>query len=334
MNDRQTNRETMFESVLEILNEGTRFVVTGHEMVDGDSTGCELALFYGLKSLGKTVDIVNNETIMDRYQFLDPDEHCGVFDAKTFEEQLDRADAMIVVDNNSWARLKNLEPGARAFDKPVICIDHHRVFEPFSNWHLYDTGAAATGEMVFDLLKALGAEIDSRAAEALFVSLTADTGWFRYSNTSRRSFDIARELVDCGADPDRVNRETNYQETLELRRLMGRVWNEVQTTANGKLAWAVLSHEMVQSEGVRMKDTDGFIDELRALKGLGIVALIKELANGEIKVSLRSSPPYSAHAVATQLGGGGHRHASGATMAGPLAEAVERVSKTMIELSD
>ncbi|MEE9392439.1 MAG: DHH family phosphoesterase [Planctomycetota bacterium] len=333
-NDRQSNRSTMFEEVLTVLNAGQRFVVTGHEMVDGDSTGCELALHYGLKSLGKTVEIVNNETIMDRYQFLDPEGHCGVFDAAAFSRQLEAADAMIVVDNNSWSRLRDLEPAARAFEKPVICIDHHRVSEPFSAWHLYDTAAAATGELVFDLLKALGATIDAAAAEALFVALTADTGWFRYSNTTRRSFDIARELVDCGADPDRVNRETNYQETLELRRLMGRLWNGVQTACNGKVAWGVLSQEMVRAEGVRMKDTDGFIDELRTLKGVGIVALIKELANGEIKLSLRSSPPYSAHAVATQLGGGGHRHASGATLKGPLAEAVERVAGLMMAASN
>lgn len=323
------NRYEMMPRILAAISDAKTFVVTGHEMVDGDSTGCEVALMRGLGTIGKTVHVVNNEPLMSRFAFLDPDQRFEVFAPDRFDEILAEADAVIVVDNNSWRRLAALREPVQASGLPVICLDHHRFESSFSELHLYDVAAAATGEIVYDVLLALGAEIDAVCAQALHTSICTDTGWFRYSNTTARTFEVAADLMRRGAVPDRINTEVNYRETPALRRVLSRVWSDTRLEFDGAFAWSWIAQNTVHKYGVRMAETDDFIDRVRNMLGVKVTALMKEKANGTVRISLRSRDECHCLDAARILGGGGHLHASGATLECSLDKAKKVVPEAV-----
>lgn len=324
------NRATMFGRVEDRLRAGSTFVVTGHEMVDGDATGCEIALHHALTRLGKRVHVFNNEPLMERFSFLDPEGVCRIVEPKPLQSCLAAADAVIVVDNNSWQRLRALEEPIRRSGKPVICIDHHRVIEPFSELHLHDVRAAAAAEIVYDLLIALDADLSGRPAEAIYTAITSDTGWFRHSNTTARSFEICADLVARGVDPHRVSRCVNDRETMASRRLMGRIWETADLIEDEEVLVATLPLALAREHGAAPSEADVFIDELRTLRSVKMLVFVREMPDGKVKLSLRSSEPFVAHEIATAFGGGGHRHAAGATLAGPLSRARERVLEAVV----
>lgn len=308
------NREKMLPRVLEAMRAASTFLVTGHELVDGDSTGCEVALQRGLETIGKTVHVVNNEPLMARFAFLDPEGRCEVATPARLAEILGEVDAVVVVDNNSWRRLAALREPVASSGVPVICLDHHRFEEPFCDLHLYDVASAATGEIIYDVLLALGAEIDAGCAQALHTSICTDTGWFRYSNTTARTFDVAADLLRRGAVPDRINTEVNYRETPALRRVLSRVWDDTRLEFDGAFAWSWIAQSTVRRHGVGMAETDDFIDRVRNLLGVKVTALMKEMADGSVRVSLRSRDECHCLDAARRLGGGGHLHASGVSL--------------------
>ena len=325
------NRAEMLPRVREVLNDARSFLVTGHENVDGDSSGCEVALQRGLESLGKTVRVVNNEELMPRYAFLDPEGRCEVFEKKRFDAILEDTDVVIVVDNNSWPRLAALREPVTASGLPVVCLDHHRFLEPFSDLHLYDVNAAATGEIVYDLLLDAGAEIDPMCAQALHTTLCSDTGWFRYSNTTARTFEIAADLLRRGAVPDRINTEVNYRETPAMRRVLARVWEDTRLEFDGAFAWTWVSQATVRRHGIPMGETEGFIDRVRNMLGVKITAFMREQKSGGVRVSLRSRDECHCLDAARTLGGGGHLHAAGATLDCSLEQAKKIVPAAVRE---
>jgi bifunctional oligoribonuclease and PAP phosphatase NrnA len=319
------NRSVMLPRVLEALHAHQSFLLTSHEYVDGDGTGSEVALAAGLEAIGKRVRVVNNEPLSPRYAFLDPNGRCATYDSETFPSILAASEVVVVLDNNAWSRLKHLEAPLRAVDRPVICIDHHRWTQPFSDLHLVNVDAASTGEIVFDILRELGVAMTQEIATAIYTTLCTDTGWFKFSNTTRRTFEICAELMPYGIDPEQINAEVNYKDSVDLKRLLARVLDGMQVECGGRFAWAAVSRAMRAGVSVDLQETDSFIDHLRNIDGVLMTAVIKELRSGGVKVSLRSRGAASALAVARALGGGGHHHAAGTTLKTSLERAIDLV---------
>lgn len=314
-----TSPAEMIPRIVDLIGSGRTFVLAAHENADGDALGAEIALRHALVALGREAHIVNMEPPMRRYRFLGAD-LVEVFDAATAPALLERADAVFVVDNNSWPRLGRLGPLLRGAAAPVVCIDHHIAETPFSPFHLIDTSAAATTEIVLALVDALGVPLTREIATAIYTGLCTDTGWFRYSNTTPRTFRMAARLLEAGVDPELVNAEVHYQDTRPRQRLLARMLERVELES-AVFAHSFVSLEMMRDLEVTWADTDDFIEFIRGLAGVKIALLLKEHERGVIKASLRSRDAFSANAVARKFGGGGHRHASGLTFRGTLEEA-------------
>lgn len=322
----RSNKGTMLPRILDTIRAHSSFLVTSHEFADGDGVGSEIALYYGLTALGKRVRVINNEPLNERYRFLDPEGVAQCFEQATFPAQFSGAKAVIVVDNNSWPRLKHLEAHIKASGLPVICLDHHVVVKPFSDLHLYDLDATSSGEVVYEVLKALGAPIGRTAAQAIFTTLCTDSGWFRHSNTTRRTFENCAELMGHGLDPEAIYAEINHRESPELKRLLAKVLEEIRVEHGGVYAYTVVRREHRREPFIDLVETDGFIDHVRTIKGVLLCAVFKEMRSGGVKISLRSREPFASHNVALALGGGGHKHASGVTLKAELEPTIALVS--------
>jgi bifunctional oligoribonuclease and PAP phosphatase NrnA len=189
---------------------------------------------------------------------------------------------------------------------------------------LVDATAEATGRLVFEAVAALGVPLPAAAANDLFVALAMDTGWFRHSNATAASFDLAARLIRSGARPELLYEQLFEQSTLPRLKLTGLVLERLQTLAGGRVAYSEIRLADYQKTGATPQDTEELVNYARSLSGVEVGLLFMEQPRGGIKVSLRSRSVDVAR-LAERFGGGGHRLASGATLKMTLEEARQEV---------
>jgi len=188
--------------------------------------------------------------------------------------------------------------------------------------------------MVYELIREAGGEITRAIADAVYSTIITDTGVFRFSNTDARTFRIAAELCDRGVDPYSSYRRVFANKTWGTGRLVGPVLSTVQSAADGRLAWIEATLKSFADAGATYDDSDGFIDLVRAIKGVELVLFFKEIPGGKVKVSLRSNGRVDAYAVALGFGGGGHRMAAGMKVDGPMEDAVDTVVSACLQVGE
>ena len=315
-----------FEQIGQALREGVRFAVLGHVRPDGDALGSQLALGLSLKQLGKDVRIWNEEGMLEKYSFLP---NANLLTKPPAEPE--DVDVAIALDTAIQNRLGNSLPAVRSA-KVWINIDHHPSNPGYGDLVYIDPKSPATGQILFDLIKSEKLPIDAAIAENLYVAISTDTGSFQYPNTTARTLEIAAELVRAGVDVGRVSQLTyeNYpRRRVELLRdLLG----TMRFDANDRVASFSLSLETAKKLGVLPEDNEGLIDHLRAIRGVIVAVFFEELADGKVRVSMRSkNEKVNVCAICEKFGGGGHVLAAGARVRGSLAE-VER--KILEEVRD
>jgi len=309
----------------EVLDRHGTFLLTGHVNIDGDSLGSMLAMLTFLRRRGKDARAVCFEPIHERYAFLGGDELVEIFDADRHAEVARSVDVFMMFDFSATSRMPGLWPLVEQGSAYRVCIDHHPTESLPGHLNIHFPTVPATGKIVLDLIDHLGGEVDREMAQALLVAISTDTGWFRYSNTNAAVLGDAARLVGTGLDANAVYREIYQRNDTCLIRLMGRVAAEVNDEAGGRLLWATIPIGLVHELGVPAFETDELLDLLRTGRDAEVVALFRELDSGEVRVNLRSRGKVDVSEIARFAGGGGHRHAAGSTMEGPLAEAAESV---------
>ncbi len=307
------------------IERARKILLSTHQGPDGDGLGSEIALASHLKALGKNPTILNPDETPDRYRFLDPRQEIRVFDPQTGPALIQGADLLFMLDNSSLNRLGTMEPHVQTGDLVRICVDHHSTTDGFWTINLIDATACATGELIFDLVTALGGYPDLPAAIALYTALVTDTGHFRFSKTSPRSHRIAAELLRLGVDPAQVYQEVYERNSESFVRLMGVALAGAHLEDGGGLAWIALTRKQILDCQAEQADTSEIVHHLFTIQGVRIALLFKELPDGRVKVSLRSKGAIDIHQVAARFRGGGHQNASGAVLEGPLETAVQRV---------
>ena len=315
-----------FEQIGRALREGVRFAILGHVRPDGDALGSQLALGVSLKQLGKDVRIWNEEGMLEKYSFLP---NANLLTKPPAEPE--DVDVAIALDTAIQNRLGNSLPAVRSA-KVWINIDHHPSNPGYGDLVYIDPKSPATGQILFELIKSEKLPIDAAIAENLYVAISTDTGSFQYPNTTARTFEIAAELVRAGVGVGRVSQLTyeNYpRRRVELLRdLLG----TMRFDANDRVASFSLSLATAKKLGVLPEDNEGLIDHLRAIRGVIVAVFFEELADGKVRVSMRSkSEKVNVCAICEKFGGGGHVLAAGARVRGSLAE-VER--KILEEVRD
>lgn len=303
-----------------------RFLVTSHVRPDGDALGSEVGMAGLLRSQGKDVRVVNTSQTPPRYDYLDPDgtlfEHFG-----TRVQPADLADrqALVVLDLSSWGQLGDLAEFVRGFAGSRLVIDHHVSQDDLGATVLKDTRAEATGTLVLRAARALDIPLTEQMATGLLTAIAMDTGWFRHPTTRPQTFLDAAELVEAGADANRIHRLLFERNTLGRLKMMGETLANLETDLDGRIAYAAVTRDDFERTGAIPPDTEDLVDFTVSLRGVEVGLLFIEQKRGGIKLSVRSRIDFDCSALAAQFGGGGHRAAAGATLPDPLPETVARV---------
>jgi phosphoesterase RecJ-like protein len=225
----------------------------------------------------------------------------------------------VVLDTGEVPRIGAVHSLIQPLKKVVI--DHHPAGpEPIPGISFRDPGACATGELVFDLLQKAGGPWPSEVVRGLYVALLADTGAFRFSNTSPGTLEIAAFLLKKGADPPELHRQLFGNVPLRKLRLLRSSLAELHVDPSGDLAWMTVPTEAFQELGARAEDIEGLVDFPRDIKGVEVGLLFRETVRGATKISFRSNGFIDVNALASRFGGGGHVRASGALVERPLEE--------------
>jgi len=299
-----------------------RIFLAAHEDPDADAVGSLLALRSMLLSLGKRVHAATPDPPPGRFAFLEG--HAAIVTTPPAWE----ADLAIALDCDGIQRLAGLaEPFLAA---PItVNIDHHRGIEPFGDIHWIAPGAAATASLVVGLADELGVRITPSRASALYAGLIADTGGFRFTNTSPAALRLGARLIEAGADPAELARRVFTIRPLPAALLEGRALSSLDMVADGVLVASLSRNDFAQT-GALPEATDGLIDRFRDVLGVRVAVLLKEAEAGVWEVSLRGNG-LDVATVATDFGGGGHTFAAGCTVEGDLDGVKQRVVRALTD---
>lgn len=320
-----TERKPGYARAIGMLEAAGRIVLTTHVQPDGDGIGSEAALALHLRSLGKTATILNPHPTPRRFAFLEPDPPIVPYEAAAADRLLGEAELLVVLDISVPDRLGALMEHVRRLEPPTLIIDHHTGPATIRGFDLRDTEAAATGVLIYELLKRWEAELTPDIATALYAAIAYDTGGFRYSNTREQAHRIAADLIRCGARALKVNHHLFESVSLPRMRLLARVLDLFRLSPKGRVASVVLPLSEMELAEATPEDVDGIVETLRAIEGVEVAILVKEVGREATKVSFRSSGPYDVAGFASRYGGGGHKNAAGAFIAEPVADVAERL---------
>ena len=316
-----------FSEIAHVLREHQSFAVLSHVRPDGDALGSQLAMGLSLRQLGKDVRLWNEDGMLEKYSFLPRADLLG-------KPPAIREDVDVVVALDT-AIQNRMGTAIEAVGHAKICvnIDHHPSNPRYGDLVYIDANAPATGQILFELLKAEKFHIDSEIAENLFVAISTDTGSFQYSNTTARTFEIASELVGYGVDVGRVSQRLYENYPRRRVELLRELLRTMRFDAGGKVASFSLSMQTATDLGVLPEDNEGLIDHLRAIEGVIVAVFFEELAEEKVRVSMRSKEPsVDVCAICQKFGGGGHTLAAGARMRGSLAEVEARVLEVICDV--
>ena len=249
----------------------------------------------------------------------------------TFDDKvIEHPDVSVCVDCGDFGRLpKRKEKFLSA--ETTLCVDHHATTQNFCDYNYVDPSAAATGELIYAIIKELVPEVDVETGEAIFTAITTDTGNFQYSNTTKNCHLIMAELFDLGVDTNKVSVQIYENERPEKLMITTKALSTIELFGGGKGAIAYLTLSDMAEIGAKPFETDNVIGTLRSLAGVEYAAFVKEKEPGVIRVSLRAKRMGDVAKIAAALGGGGHIKAAGCTLNMTIEEATAMVKQKLSE---
>jgi len=298
------------DRVIERLRSGQQFLVIGHIRPDGDDVSSVASLVMILRKMGKTAEGCIADPLPGFFERLSVD---GAI--KGVDELRDYAyDTSITVDSSDLARIGDavelLKDGI-----PDITLDHHKSNLGFGKMNFCDSAYAATAMIVYEIGKQL-VEFDSALAETLLLGIATDTGFFRYASADERVFAYAAELVRTGANIGRITQAILEHRTLNEIHLHTAMFKTLRILADGRLAAAYVTAEMMKDTGCTDDDTAGLVGQLRAIGGVEVAIMFIESSHGTVHISFRSKNIVDVSEIALKFGGGGHARAAGCSMSG------------------
>ena len=315
------NRVTI-EALADWLRKRDDIVLLGHIAPDGDAAGSCLSLWHALRAMGKRAVVCLPEGVPLLYAGLPGAEAVVPTGAPLpFEPK-----AALAVDVSEEPRMG--EAGVALFHRceERAALDHHKTNPGFGQLYVLDGDAAAAGELMVDLIDALGVKLDAAMAECLFVAISTDCGQFSYSNTRPQTFRAAARCAEAGIGIDRITERLYRTRTRGRTRLLGLALSGLEISPDGELAWSRVTLDMLRRAGAQHEDKEGIVNYLQEMEGVRVAVLAEEKGPNETKFSLRSKAPINVAAdIAAPLGGGGHDRAAGINMAEPLEPALARV---------
>jgi bifunctional oligoribonuclease and PAP phosphatase NrnA len=301
-------------AVLNAIESGSRFLVAAHARPDGDAIGSILACGMMLRQLGKHADMVSRDSVPILYGNLPSVEAIRITDRVDGDY-----DAVILLECDGIERT-----GLRGLQgRFTINIDHHFSGKNFADINWIENNACAVAAMVYELTLLAGVHITKEMATCLYTAVLTDTGSFCYAGIDARTFEVAADLVRRGADPVPIAQHLYFSNPASKMNLLGSALRNLRS--EGRMAWMWVSYDDLVDAGAAEEDCEGLVNYAIGIAGVDVAVFLRELKDHRVRLSLRSKGEINVARVAECLGGGGHSHASGCTIDGPLATATESI---------
>lgn len=279
----------------QLLKDNDNILILTHAHPDGDTLGCGFALCRALMKLGKICAVINSDVIPKKYDYLF-DDIAPIRFKPGYVVAVDVATPNLLGDLNGQYHID-------------LCIDHHSTNTEYAdNLLLEDTPAAC--EIMYDVIKALDVEIDSKMAGCLYTGLTTDTGCFRYASTTAKTYRVAADLIELGADNGTINRVMFETKTKTYARLERMALESMEFFENERVAVITVTQDMYKKTGSNEQETEALAPLTRQVEGVEIGITIREKTDGTCKASLRTFESVNAAELARFFGGGGHNQAA------------------------
>jgi phosphoesterase RecJ-like protein len=300
----------IIDRIIEVIREHETFCIVGHIRPDGDCIGSQLGLAIALRNEGKKVTIWNEDSIPQKYKFLDPE---GLLEKPKHGKKFD---CVIATDCASYQRLG--KAGECINDRKILInIDHHESNPRYGDVNWVSPREPSCGELIYRLLKVARWPITKPVADLLFTAISTDTGSFQYPTTRPGTFHTGAELVTRGANLATICHEVYQSYPVSRAKLLRHVYSKFRLADNDRIAWFWLKQADFNRTGAESDDTEGLIDHIRAIEPVVVACVFEELEPELTRISLRSkSPDVNVNEIAAQFGGGGHPAAAGARIAG------------------
>lgn len=306
--------EKIYEAISAIKS-GNNIFIASHVNPDGDNMGSMLSLALALKKIGKNVVVLKSDVIPEDYRFLP-----GIQLIQEYRTELGPIDVFIALDSSDEERLGDnghLLKEARC----VINIDHHISSTRFGDINVVDDRAAATGELVYYLIKYMKIDLDVDIGTNLYTAISTDTGKFSYESVTSDTHRIVAELIDTGIDFNQINIQLYENMSIEKTRLFIHVLSTLKTYENSSIATAKVTQTMLKESGAKMEDTEGIVSFIRKIASVEVACILKEVKEDDIKISLRSKKRVDVASICEFFGGGGHIRAAGCSISSNIDDA-------------
>lgn len=319
-----------WKPLLDLIHASNSFVLTSHQRPDCDALGSELGLALALEALGKRVRIINADPTPPHIAMIDPKNRIEVLGVSATAADAHASDLHLILDTSAWQQLGPMADVFRTSPAKKAVIDHHLSSDDLAPLMLKETSAEATGRLVLELVEALDIKLTAEIATPLFYAIATDTGWFRFPSVNAGTFAALARLVEAGAKPTEVFSSLYDQNTLARVQLHGRVLEQIELAADGRLAHAAARTVDFEATGAEVSDTEDVVNRLLSISGVEVAVVFVELGPERCKASLRSRQSRDVRRVAEQFGGGGHAQAAGVKFDLPLVEAQSQLLAAVI----
>lgn len=309
--------EAIIKKFAQVLKKEKDIALVSHIQPDGDAIGSILGLGLALIKSGKRVQILNPHGVPPTFTFLPGADLVR-------DSFLYIPESVVLMDCTDLERIGDLETEVTKVSK-LFNIDHHISNKFFGDYNLVDTNAGATGEIAYNVIKALGVKIDSDIASCLYTAIVTDTGSFKFENTTSETHLIAADLLNYGMDLGSIRRHLWESTPIETIRLLTETLATLEMDDSGEIAWVTMPYQVFQQYGAAAEHLEGVVNYAKSVQGVEIGIVFKEMEPNQIRVGLRSKATADVNQVAQALGGGGHKRAAGCTINGSLKEAKELV---------
>lgn len=322
------------KEIIDFLNRSERILILSHKNPDGDALGSSLGLALALENMGKQVSCYSINELPEVFRFLP-----GI---DLFGRPVERMDFDLVVllDCAVFKRtgIEDISFLLSSFERLVV-IDHHppmekEEFGPQARW--IDEKKAATAVMIHELLGEMDIPIDKRIATCLLTGIFTDTGGFQHNNTDEHTLEVAAELMRKGPRIDKIAKSIFSNKNIAAIKLWGKALSRIETDPETGMAVSYVNRSDIEEAGAKQEDLSGLISVINTVSDARFALLLTEYDDQKIKGSLRSEEykGVDVSQIARQLGGGGHRLASGFEVEGDLKKSVERITQLVLSLKD
>lgn len=310
----------------QLIQSHQNFLLVSHIRPDCDALGSELGMAIILESLGKNVRIVNGHVTPPNLAFIDPGQRIKTIGAHcTPEEALAGVDLIMILDTSAWAQIGPMTDVIKNATCAKCVLDHHVGEDDLKAELFKNVKAEAAGRLVVEAADALGVKLTPEIATPLFAALATDTGWYRFGSADEYTYRIAARLIEAGAKPAAIYGNLYEQDTLGRLKLRGRILSRTAAELDGRLVWTYVLKEDFPETGAVPSDTEDAVNLTLGIAGTQFAVILVEQQTGGFKISFRSRCSVNCNELAARFGGGGHKAAAGAFLAGSFDEVREKI---------